>query len=334
MNFTRLPTSVVASLFLFTGAACALDESVGPKDGADAAAGGPSSSAGGSGGSGGQAGGASGSGGGAPASGGSGGASGSGGTGGGGAGGAMDAAPAPAPRDAARPVDAPPAAPPATCMAGDCRPIAGAFDGFLYSHPCGDEGTGFDCLGSMCAGGTSTRTQSFMIKGDPATTYELSFRVRGVVEAKNYSGGRRRAQGLDPSANGGDQWYEGGTAPNSTYNTYELHVTPRVDGAPNDYFLNARDGSGEDHSSWALNYLASIKVKGGGSINFRSFDSNCRQIMNCGPGGGSNMCAAPRVLNLTGAVPPPPANFVQPPKNAQNATGQWLFIDVLDVKAL
>jgi hypothetical protein len=219
-------------------------------------------------------------------------------------------------------------------MAGDCRPLVGNFDGFLYSHPCGDEGTGYDCLGSMCTGGASTRTQAFMIKGDPAVTYELTFRVRGVVEAKNYSGGRRRAQGLDPGANGGDQWYEGGTAPNSTYNTYELHITPRVEGAPNDYFLNARDGSGEDHSSWALNYLASIKVKGGGTINFRSFDSNCRQIMNCGPGGGSNVCAAPRVLNVTGAIPPPPASFVQPPKNSQNAPGQWVFIDVLDVKAL
>ena len=56
--------------------------------------------------------------------------------------------------------------------------------------------------------------------------------------------------------------------------------------------------------------------------------------MNCGPGGGSNMCLAPRTLDLTTAVPPAPANFVQPPKNAQGATGQWFFIDVTDGKAL
>jgi hypothetical protein len=176
--------------------------------------------------------------------------------------------------------------------------------------------------------------QVFAIKGEAGKVYQVTFRVKGIVEAKNYSGGRRRAMGLDPGNAGGDQWYEGGEAPNSTYNTYELHVTPKVAGAPNDYFLNARDGSGEDHSSWALNYMASIKVPGGGTLTFRSFDSNCRQIMNCGPGGGSNMCRAPRTLDLTGSVPPPPGNFVQPPKNAQNATGQWVFIDVTDVKAL
>jgi hypothetical protein len=226
--------------------------------------------------------------------------------------------------------------PGALCTAGDCRAIVGDFDGFLYSHPCGDRGTGFDCLGSMCSGGSSTRKQSFTIKGDAAKTYELTFTVRGIVEPKNYSGGKRRATGLDASNTGGDMWYEGGTAPRSTYNTYELHVTPKVAGAPNDYFLNARDGSTEGHESYALNYMATIKVQGGGTIDFASFDANCRQIMNCGPGRGTTAtgCRAPRTLNLTASVPPAPSSFVQPPRNAQSAPGQWIFIDVTDVKAL
>jgi hypothetical protein len=221
------------------------------------------------------------------------------------------------------------------CVAGDCRTLAGDFDGFLYDHPCSDGGRGFDCAGPRCVDGTSTHTQAFAIKGDPGKVYELTFEVRGVVEAKNYQDGKRRATGLDPGARGGDLWYEGGTAPLSTYNSYELHVTPAVAGAPNDYFLNSRDGSRENHQSWALNYSATIKVQGGGTITFRAFDSNCRHITNCGPGVGTTTTkCVPRTLDLSGAVPPAPASFGQPPRNAQGATGQWLFIDVTSARSL
>jgi hypothetical protein len=252
----------------------------------------------------------------------------------GGAAGTPDASPDLSPADTApSPADA--AITGGLCTAGDCRALAGNFDGFLYDHPCSDGGRGFDCAGPMCVGGTSTHTQAFAIKGDPGKVYELTFKVRGIVEAKNYQDGKRRATGLDPGATGGDLWYEGGTAPLSTYNSYELHVTPKVAGAPNDYFLNSRDGSTENHQSWALNYSATIKVQGGGTITFRAFDSNCRHIMNCGPGVGSTTSkCVPRTLDLSGAVPPAPASFVQPPKNAQGATGQWLFIDVTSVRSL
>jgi hypothetical protein len=187
----------------------------------------------------------------------------------------------------------------------------------------------------MCSGNARDSSKTFIVKGDPRRTYSMTLRIRGVTEAKNYTGGKRRvARGMDASPTGGDMWYEGGTVPFSDYNSYELYVTPPVAGGPNDYYLNSRDASGEgDHLSWGLNYMATIKIKGGGSIEFRTYDSNCRQIMNCGPTAG-NVCRSPRVIDVRGSMPPPPASFMQPPRSSQNATGQWVFFDVSDVQAL
>ena len=224
--------------------------------------------------------------------------------------------------------------------------IAGKLDGFLFVAPCGDKGTGYDCLNSAAVPAPQnsptcnnqnpkTTTIDFPIGGQAGKVYDMTVHVYGVVESKNYQGGTRRdGNNMNASAQGGDFWYTGGTAPNTTYNTYELHVTPKVDGAPNDYFLNSRNGTGEGHESWGLNYTATFPVTGGGKLNFKIFDSNCRQIMNCGPGVGSTTCAAPRTIDI-GAADPKPANFTQPYVGGapSGATGQWVLIDVTAVVA-
>lgn len=223
--------------------------------------------------------------------------------------------------------------------------VVGKLDGLLFTAPCSDGGTGFDCTNGTavpapqsspaCQSGAQKETvMNFPIGGEEGKTYNVTFKVYGIVEAKIYQNGMRRAQGApDPSNTGGDFWYVGGTAPNSTYNTYELHVTPPVAGQANDYFLNSRPDN-EGHSSWALNYSATIAVPAKGNVKFRVFDSNCRQIMNCGPGAGSSTCAAPRTLDLSGTDPKPPASFMQPWSGGapNGAKGQWLFIDVTKVE--
>jgi hypothetical protein len=225
--------------------------------------------------------------------------------------------------------------------------VVGKLDGFLFAAPCGDGGTGYDCLNSAAVPAPQnspscqnqqpkTTSMDFAIGGEAGKIYDVTVHVYGVVESKNYQGGTRRdGNNMNASSTGGDFWYEGGTAPNSTYNTYEFHVTPKVDGAKNDYFLNSRNGSGEGHESWALNYTATFPVTGGGKLNFTVFDSNCRQIMNCGPGTGSSNCAAPRQLDLSATDPKPPGSFTQPfVGGAPNgATGQWVFLDVTAVVA-
>ena len=225
--------------------------------------------------------------------------------------------------------------------------VVGKLDGLLFIAPCGDGGTGYDCLNSATVPAPQnspscqnqspkTTTMDFPVGGVAGKVYDVTVHVYGVAESKNYQGGTRRdGNNMNASATGGDFWYTGGTAPNSTYNTYELHVTPAVTGAPNDYFLNSRNGSGEGHESWGLNYTATFPVTGGGKINFKVYDSNCRQIMNCGPGTGSSNCAAPRTIDVSATDPKPPASFTQPFVGgaAAGAYGQWVFIDVTAVVA-
>jgi hypothetical protein len=217
---------------------------------------------------------------------------------------------------------------------GNLMSVVGALDGYLYTAQCGDGGTGFDCLNSGCMGSAKTVTMDFPIGGTMGAKYDVTINVKGVVEAKNYSGCMRRA-GTDMTftAGGGDFWCVGGTIPNSTYNTYELNVFPTATGGTAEgYRLNARNGTGEGHESWPLNFNATFRVTGGGRIQFRSYDSNCRMIMNCGPGGGGATCRAPVTLSLAGAMPAAPATFTQPFKGTQaNAFGQWVFIDVTNV---
>ena len=227
------------------------------------------------------------------------------------------------------------------CNAGDCNAIVNGFDGYLFHYVCGEPHMPNSCPGTACVMNTTgtseqTFTKDFVIKGDPTKTYQIDFTIKGIVEAKNYAGGTRRSSAsMDSGPTGNDLWYEAGTVPLSTYESYELHVTPKVQGAANDYYLNARDGTDEhDGNTWVINYAASIKVPGGGTITYRTFDSNCAEIMNCGPNSRTAPVCMPRIVDLTGAVPPPPPGFSQPPANAQGSPGQWFLIDVTDVRAL
>jgi hypothetical protein len=223
---------------------------------------------------------------------------------------------------------------------GSLLGIVGAFDGFLFTAPCGDGGTGYDCLNTGCTNGSpKTTMMDFPIGGTPGVKYNVTVRVKGVVEAKNYSGCTRAVTGnLVYDANGGNLWCSGGTIPDSTYNSYEINVFSQASGgtAMGGYRLNARDGTSEGHQSWPLNYEATFTVIGGGRIQWRVFDSNCRQIMNCGPGAGSSTCMSPVTINLAGATPAAPTSFMQPFRGTgatASAYGQWVFIDVTNVVA-
>jgi hypothetical protein len=223
---------------------------------------------------------------------------------------------------------------------GSLLGIVGTFDGFLFTAPCGDGGTGYDCLNTGCTNGSpKTTMMDFPIGGTTGAKYNVTVRVKGVVEAKNYSGCTRAVSGnLVYDANGGNLWCSGGTVPDSTYNSYEINVFSQASGgtAMGAYRLNSRDGTSEGHQSWPLNYEATFTVIGGGRIQWRVYDSNCRQIMNCGPGAGSSTCMSPATISLAGSTPAAPTSFMQPFRGTgatASAYGQWVFIDVTNVVA-
>lgn len=212
--------------------------------------------------------------------------------------------------------------------------IGGDLEGFLHLAPCNSADFGHDCTLAGCQGGQKVTEVPLQLGGDPGTIYDVRVHVYGVVEPRRYDGGERRA-GANFDPNGVDFWHEGGTVPGgSTYNSYELHVSPDVPGEPNDYFLNSRTG-GDQTFVIRLDYEATIAVPGGGTIQFRSTDSNCRQITNCatqecGPVGPKPVV----VQSVMSADPPPPAAFTQPYQTGANiGRGQWVYIDVIDAVA-
>lgn len=211
-------------------------------------------------------------------------------------------------------------------------------DGFTQTYPCGGDFTGYDCLNTMCDNNQRTVQTDFEVGGMPADTFEVEFRVRGIVEAKNYNDQCvRRTNSHDNSVQGGDFLCSGGGPRTSSYNEYSLAVTEgAVDGQPNYFGLNARDGSSEDHESFALNFTFKLQVHGGGTIRYRMFDNNCRQITNCGQDTGGSNCGSDQRILMFAAETMPVPDVDQPYMGAQqsNGPGQWLALDVLSVVAL
>ncbi|HET9960546.1 MAG TPA: hypothetical protein VFQ61_39015 [Polyangiaceae bacterium] len=219
--------------------------------------------------------------------------------------------------------------------------LAGDFDGALIAYPCGAAHSGFDCDNIGCKNGQVTHTQTFKMGGVSGTVYDVTFRVRGVVEAYNYVGGTRDA-GNDSINKTRDLFLRGGApqpggANGYDYDVYELNVSPPVSGAPATYFLNSVSNAENPHTSSAtlhlsfdIDYTKTIQVGGGATITVKQYDSNCKSVMNCGPS-ASGSCPAPRKVSLEGASPAPPTTFTQPYQMPTGAYGQWLFFDVTSV---
>jgi hypothetical protein len=213
--------------------------------------------------------------------------------------------------------------------------IGGDLEGFLHLAPCESQDFGHDCTLPGCQGGTKTLERTLQLGGEPGTVYNVNIHVYGVVEPRPYQGGVRRA-GNNFDVNGRDFWYEGGVIPANpgTYNSYEFHVEPPVPGAPNVYYLNSRTG-GDTPLLIRLDYDATFPVQGGGTIRFRSFDLNCRQITNCTTTECGPLTPKPVTMDGVGqADPPPAAPFAQPYQTGANiGRGQWVYVDVTGATA-
>ncbi|HYO93041.1 MAG TPA: hypothetical protein VER33_00960, partial [Polyangiaceae bacterium] len=225
-------------------------------------------------------------------------------------------------------------------------PSLGKLDGFLHRSPCEAANQAFDCRLPGCVGGVKNVTQEFMVMGgDPARIYDVTVRVAGVMEGRQYNnapGGMGRRKGTaNRQASMGDFWHPGIVRPGSlgTYNTLELDVSPAVAGVPvtgsgatavNSYGLNSISDD-PSHHVIALDYTATFPVMGGGKITFKSMDPNCIQIVNC-PTTCNQAASAPLQVNIGMAMPAAPADFVQPYRNG-TYYGQWAFIDVISVVA-
>ncbi len=190
---------------------------------------------------------------------------------------------------------------------------------------------------SSCPSNGINREKTVMVKGVAGQLYTINIEVRGVIGTRCYTGGTRASTAALNENGDNNWWYSGGTVANPTgwWNTYELHVSPSTGDASGDvYYFNGSDVQGgnscEREATYLVNYKASFKVKGGGTLTFKIHDQNCKGQQNCGSNPDGTSACVPRTVNLTGMAATPPANFVQPPTN-NTYKPQWMLIGVTSI---
>lgn len=114
-----------------------------------------------------------------------------------------------------------------------------------------------------------------MLKGDPTRTYNVTFRVRGIVEPKVYDGGK-----LDPAdpfvSIGGRPTTNGKENASNQYGKFSIEVSDPKE----TYYLNRFHGDHRDHEVYDMDYTLTVPVKGNAALAVVFADQNQCAITN------------------------------------------------------
>jgi hypothetical protein len=155
---------------------------------------------------------------------------------------------------------------------------------------------------TKCPTGGKVIERVLTLGGAPGTLYNVTLRVRGVVEPRTYVGGK----------DAGDHVYIGGTGQlPSNYDTFSITVSAPAQ----TFFLNA-DAKPESHRVFTLDHQKTIIVEGGAKVTLRVIDPDCAMVKNCQS--FTTAACSPYVI---ADVPPAPKGF----------DGQFVQLDVLKV---
>jgi hypothetical protein len=119
-------------------------------------------------------------------------------------------------------------------------------------------------------GGASKWPSSVTIGGDPAVTYEIVLRVRGVIEPKDYN-----AQCV-PQFTGAIHVCKGGAPGGTTFNPWSMTVV----NPPAVYYLN-RSATAPTHRVEMIDGQFTIQMRGKSNIDFLVDTLNGGEIRNC-----------------------------------------------------
>lgn len=157
---------------------------------------------------------------------------------------------------------------------------------------------------SMCKEmGGSVVVRSFTMAGEPGKIYDVSLRIRGVVEPRIYLGGK----------DAGNHFYVGGMPQvGSGYNAYSIAVSSPA----KTYYLNSADAQGELYKIYSLDSTQVIPIAAGASVTLQVVDPDCAMVKNC--------------QSFEGACAP---NVVKDVLPATGFNGQFLQVDVVKVTA-
>jgi len=157
-------------------------------------------------------------------------------------------------------------------------------------------------LGTDCPTAGLFLNRMVAFGGRAGAPYDVSIRVRGVVEPKAYTGGR----------DGGDHFYVGGQPTSTGYNVLRLTVSS----PPQVFYLNSDQGDGESHRVFTVDYTKTIRINGGAGLTLEVGDTDCAVVRNC----QSFATSACTPLVVAG-IPPAPMGF----------NGQFLQFDVVGI---
>jgi hypothetical protein len=101
--------------------------------------------------------------------------------------------------------------------------------------------------------------------GQAGVLYDVTLRVRGVVEPKNFTGGEVRF----------DHFQTGGAAIRNDYNFYSLAVSE-----PAATYTFNRHADQVGHYTFPIDYQVTIPVRGGARLTMGAYDSNDVAIAN------------------------------------------------------
>lgn len=200
------------------------------------------------------------------------------------------AQPEAAPQPAPQPPPEPPKCTQTQVLDGmTCVDVAGALQGLRVEIPC-KPGHKPD----VCNAAVAHPTKQVTVGGAPDKAYDVTVRVRGVVELNGYAGGTAQ-----------EFWYVGGAPADKKANVFKLVV-----GAPaQTIFLNAGSIA---KRTWPLDYTRTVRVQGGTTLTLDADSQDSKLNANRDAAGQPNIPAE---------VPPAPAAF----------DGQFLQLDVVSV---
>lgn len=144
--------------------------------------------------------------------------------------------------------------------------------------------------------------RSFKMDGEAGTVYDVTLRIRGVLEAKIYENGQ----------SAGDHFYVGGAPTMTNYNAYRLSVSTPAQ----TYFLNAESAMTETRYVFPLDHTKVISIAGGATVELAVTDADCLMVRNCES--FASAACAPYVID---GLAPAPAGY----------NGQFVHIDVVGV---
>jgi hypothetical protein len=187
------------------------------------------------------------------------------------------------------------------CASLPANDAASSLAGLRIDVPCADKfNGGTEChwdralLQSADPAWKMKHELSRTFAGKPGVVYQVTLRVRGVVEPKNFAGGEVQFE----------HFQSGGTAVKNDYNFYDI----RVSDPAATYTVN-RHADKVGHYTFPIDYRVTIPIRGGATVTVGAYDSNDVAIAN-------------HAQHVVDGVPPAPAAF----------DGQFFQVDVESVR--